>query len=153
MPGLTPDDAGNQAASVLLPPAQRQRVMIMGGGDPNGTAVNRVAIADFTASAPTYTAAASLKYARMHHSAVLLPDRTVFVCNGSQMSENTTTSMLPAEIYNPVAGTWTVVEPQSVPRVYHSVALLLPDGRVVTAGGIPRGALMSCGWKFIVRRT
>jgi hypothetical protein len=73
----------------------------------------------------------------MHVSAVLLPDRTVFVCNGSQMGENTSKSMLPGEIYNPATNAWTTVETPSVPRVYHSVALLLPDGRVVTAGGNP----------------
>jgi hypothetical protein len=76
----------------------------------------------------------------MHLSAVLLPDRTVFVCNGSKMSENTSMgmSMLPAEIYNPATNTWTAVEAQNVPRVYHSNAFLLPDGRVATMGGNPQ---------------
>jgi len=46
--------------------------------------------------------------------------------------------MLPAEIYNPATNTWTVDAAQAVPRVYHSVALLIPDGRVVTAGGNPQ---------------
>ncbi|MBE8989044.1 galactose oxidase-like domain-containing protein [Nostoc sp. LEGE 12450] len=135
--GLQNPDFGNQAASVLLPPAQDQKVMIIGGGT-STTATNRVNIVDLKATNPIYIAAKSLNYARMHHSAVLLPDRTVFVCNGSKMSEDTTQSMLPAEIYNPATNTWTVVAKQSVPRVYHSVALLLPDGRVVAAGGNPQ---------------
>jgi hypothetical protein len=136
-PGLPVADASDQAASVLLPPAQNQRVMMMGGS--NGMPVNRVGItSNLMAANPTYAAAPPLTYARMHHSAVLLPDRTVLVCNGSGMPEDTSTSMLPAEIYNPAANTWTVVERQSVPRVYHSVALLLPDGRVLTAGGNPQ---------------
>lgn len=138
VPGLASADAGDQAASVLLPPAQTQQVMIVGGGGSSGTAVNRVGVVDLTVAAPTYRAAPALNFARMHLSAVLLPDRTVLVCNGSQMSENTSTSMLPAEIYNPATNTWTVVEKQSVPRVYHSVALLLPDGSVATAGGNPQ---------------
>ncbi|ACC81267.1 galactose oxidase-like domain-containing protein [Nostoc punctiforme] len=137
VPGLQNPDFGNQGASVLLPPAQDQKVMIIGGGN-STTATNRVNIVDLKATNPTYVAAKSLNYARMHHSAVLLPDRTVFVCNGSKMSEDTTQSMLPAEIYNPATNTWTVVAKQSVPRVYHSVALLLPDGRVVAAGGNPQ---------------
>jgi hypothetical protein len=137
VPGLPVADASDQAASVLLPPAQNQRVMMMGGS--NGMPVNRVGItSNLMAANPTYAAAPPLTYARMHHSAVLLPDRTVLVCNGSGMPEDTSTSMLPAEIYNPAANTWTVVERQSVPRVYHSVALLLPDGRVLTAGGNPQ---------------
>ncbi len=137
VPGLQNPDFGNQAASVFLPPAQDQKVMIIGGGN-STTATNRVNIVDLKATNPTYVAAKSLNYARMHHSAVLLPDRTVFVCNGSKMSEDTTQSMLPAEIYNPATNTWTAVAKQSVPRVYHSVALLLPDGRVVAAGGNPQ---------------
>ncbi|QFS47554.1 galactose oxidase-like domain-containing protein [Nostoc sphaeroides] len=135
--GLQDPDFGNQATSVLLPPAQDQKVMIIGGGSA-GRATNRVNIVDLKATNPTYVAAQPLNYARMHHSAVLLPDRTVFVCNGSKMNEDTTQSMLPAEIYDPATNTWTVVAKQNVPRVYHSVALLLPDGSVVTAGGNPR---------------
>ncbi|MBE8970298.1 DUF1929 domain-containing protein [Nostocales cyanobacterium LEGE 12452] len=135
--GLQDIAFGDQAASVLLPPAQDQKVMILGGGS-GKTATKRVNIVDLKASNPTYVAAKPLNYARMHHSAVLLPDRTVFVCNGSKMNEDITQSMLPAEIYNPATNTWTVVAKQNVPRVYHSVAVLLPDGRVVTAGGNPQ---------------
>jgi hypothetical protein len=137
VPGLQASASGDQAASVILPPAQDQKVMIIGGGS-GKTATNRVNIVDLKATNPTYVAAQPLNYARMHHSAVLLPDRTVFVCNGSTMSEDTAKSMLPAEIYNPATNTWTVVAKQNVPRVYHSVALLLPDGRVAIAGGNPK---------------
>ncbi len=136
--GLQDQDSRNQAASVLLPPAQDQKVMICGGGDGNGTATNKVDIVDLTAIQPTYTPAASLNNPRMHHSAVLLPDRTVFVCNGSQSEENTSQGNIPAEIYNPANNTWTLAAtPHVQDRVYHSVALLLPDGSVVTGGGNP----------------
>lgn len=137
--GLQDANFGEQAASVLLPPAQDQRVMILGGGNGFfGAATRRVNIVNLSASSPTYTVAASLNYARMHHNAVILPDRTVFVCNGSQAGENVSQSNLPAEIYNPATNTWRVVETPNVSgRVYHSVVLLLPDGRVVAAGGNP----------------
>jgi hypothetical protein len=39
------------------------------------------------------------------------------------------------ELYNPVGDSWVSMNPQSSDRVYHSLALLLPDGRVVSAGG------------------
>lgn len=137
--GLQSSDYGNQAASVLLPPAQNQKVMIIGGGNGSDNAINRVNIVDLTATTPTYTAAASLNYARMHCSAVLLPDRTVFVCGGSNHAEDGSTGHAAnkAEIYNPATNTWTVAAQASVKRLYHSVALLLPDGRVATAGGNP----------------
>jgi Domain of unknown function (DUF1929) len=134
--GLEVSGNGNQAASVLLPPAQDQRVMIIGGG--GGAATNRVNIINLNASTPSYTAAPYLNNPRMHHNAVILPNRTVFVCNGSRGEEDIGQSTLPAEIYNPATNTWTAVETPIVNgRVYHSVAVLLPDGRVVVAGGNP----------------
>jgi hypothetical protein len=139
--GLASPDSADQAASVLMPPAQDQRVMIMGGGmamtGTNGVGTNRVAIASLASQTPTYATAPSLNYGRMHVSAVVLPDRTVFVCNGAALGEDATTAPLPSEIYDPAANTWSVDATPTVPRVYHSVAFLLPDGRVVTAGGNP----------------
>ncbi|MEM1143752.1 MAG: galactose oxidase-like domain-containing protein [Pseudomonadota bacterium] len=44
-----------------------------------------------------------------------------------------------AEIWDPDTGTWTTMAAAARPRLYHSSALLLPDGRVVSAGGGPRG--------------
>jgi hypothetical protein len=138
--GLVGADFCNQAASVLLPPAQNQQVMILGGGNGADMATSRVNIVDLRGSTPAYQAGASLHYARMHLGAVLLPNRTVFVCNGSAMSEDVSQTLLPGEIYDPYATppAWSVVATPSVPgRVYHSCALLLPDGSVLTAGGNP----------------
>ena len=138
--GLEEPNSGNQGASVLLPPAQDQRVMIMGGGNPSN-ATARVNIVNLKADNPTYTPAAYLNNPRMHLGAVLLPDRTVLVCNGSKMYEQTdaANTALPAEIYDPATNTWTQVATANVQtRVYHSVALLLPDGTVLTAGGNPQ---------------
>ena len=41
-------------------------------------------------------------------------------------------------MYDPGTDTWRTLATASVTRMYHSVALLLPDGRVVTAGGNPK---------------
>jgi Galactose oxidase-like, Early set domain len=40
-----------------------------------------------------------------------------------------------AEIWNPDTGVWTTMADSQRPRMYHSTALLLPDGRVLSAGG------------------
>jgi hypothetical protein len=42
-----------------------------------------------------------------------------------------------AQIFDPKTSTWTKVASPTVPRLYHSSALLLPDGRVATFGGNP----------------
>jgi hypothetical protein len=45
--------------------------------------------------------------------------------------------VLDAAIYRPTEGTWTPVAADPVGRNYHSVALLLPDGRVAVFGSNP----------------
>jgi hypothetical protein len=133
----------NQSASVLLPPAQDQKVMIMGGGPagkPNKTdAIDNVDIVDLKGPNPHFVPASPLNFARLHLNAVLLPDHTVFVTGGSLKQEDQPLARLIPEIYDPATDTWTPMAPSTVPRLYHSTALLLPDGTVVTAGGNPEG--------------
>jgi hypothetical protein len=63
----------------------------------------------------------------------------VFVTGGSLKQEDQPLARLQPEIYDPATDTWTPVAVSTVPRLYHSTALLLPDGRVVSAGGNPEG--------------
>lgn len=138
---LVDPELRNQAASVLLPPAQAQRVMVIGGG-PDGKpdktyATDKVSIVDLTAANPDYVAAAPMQLPRMHLNAVLLPDRTVFVSGGSLTQESQPLARLQAELYDPETDTWQLMATAEVPRLYHSTALLLPDGRVVAAGSNP----------------
>lgn len=133
----------NQSASVLLPPAQDQRVMIMGGGPagkPDKTdAIDNVDIVDLKDPNPHFVLAAPLNLPRLHLNAVLLPDHTVFATGGSLKQEDEPLARLQPEIYDPVTDTWTTMAPATVPRLYHSTAILLPDATVLAAGGNPEG--------------
>jgi hypothetical protein len=141
VPGLPDPGVRNQSASVLLPPAQEQRVMIIGGGPYDmhnmAGATGSTAIADLAAPTPAYTPSAPLNMPRMHLCATLLPDRTVLVSGGAMMEEHVADAALDAEIYHPEQDAWSMAATARVPRLYHSVALLMPDGRVVTAGSNP----------------
>jgi hypothetical protein len=138
--GLPEPGFRNQSASVLLPPAQDQKVMIIGGGGADIHAVGTTAtsaIADLSAAAPVYVPGPPMHHARMHLCATLLPDRTVLVNGGSGMEESHTHVSPHAEIYHPATNSWRGAAPSRVDRLYHSVALLVPDGKVVTAGSNP----------------
>ncbi|MBE0529711.1 MAG: DUF1929 domain-containing protein [Rhodospirillales bacterium] len=143
IPDLLDPVLRNQSASVLLGPAQDQRVLICGGG-PVGKAdlthaTDKVSVVDLKAANPAYVAAAPMALPRMHLNAVLLPDRTVFVSGGALRQEDDLLARTQAEIYDPASNTWSLMAEAAVARMYHSTAVLLADGRVVAAGGNPEG--------------
>jgi hypothetical protein len=70
---------------------------------------------------------------RYHAGCVLLPDGSALVVGGSQGILDTETVRID-ERYDPGTGRWSTLAEAAVPRQYHSVALLMPDGRVWTAG-------------------
>jgi hypothetical protein len=138
VPGLRSKNLRDQAASVLLPPAQDQKVMIIGGGntETNQPGINQVDVIDLKAASPAYQPGPNLPgTGKLYVNAVNLPDRTVLAANGS--SHNRSGDILTAAIYDPVANRWTEAAPDPIGRNYHSSAQLLPDGRVVVMGSNP----------------
>jgi hypothetical protein len=138
--GLSNAGSRKQSASVLLPPAQDQKVMIIGGGVGDEGIIDATAavdVIDLKAAHPQFQPAAPMNLPRTHVNAVLLPDRTVLATGGALARESRLTPTLQPEIYDPASNTWTLGAPSKIPRLYHSVALLLPDGRVVAASGNP----------------
>lgn len=79
----------------------------------------------------------SMAYPRAFSNSVVLPDGRVLVLGGQQhpMAFTDTGAVLSPELWDPATGKFTVMAPGAIPRTYHSVALLLPDGRVFTGGG------------------
>lgn len=73
---------------------------------------------------------------RFLSDSVLLPDRTVLVTNGAAIgiSDDNKETVKEIELYNPESGNWSIIDSLDRDRLYHSSALLLPDGRVVAAG-------------------
>src|SRR4029077_17559836 len=54
---------------------------------------------------------------------------------GSAVANELTGVDYQAEIWDPTTGHWTAGASASKPRLYHSIALLLPDATVLTGGG------------------
>lgn len=102
-----------------------------------GTSTNAAFTIDIRTGTPVVQTAASLRYARQFANSVILPNGEVIVIGGNTSGRkfNDTGSILIPEIWNPQTGLWREVAAMSVPRNYHSLALLLPDGRVWSGGG------------------
>jgi Domain of unknown function (DUF1929)/Glyoxal oxidase N-terminus len=124
--------------SVLLPLAPGEnpdaKVMIMGGHTP---ATNTTEIIDMGASTPVWVYGPNMSRARIEMNAVILPDGKVLAVGGSGNDEDPNTASYSADLYDPVLNSFSSAGANSYPRLYHSVALLLPDATVWVAGGNP----------------
>jgi galactose oxidase len=121
-------------------------IYIGGGNGPDGQAPVAVAeIIDLQAASPAWHNTAPMQFARRQHNATILADGTVLVTGGTRgggglggQGFNDLTPGQPvhtAELWDPVSGQWTELAAEQVDRCYHSTAVLLPDGTVLSAGG------------------
>ncbi|WP_327412615.1 discoidin domain-containing protein [Streptomyces sp. NBC_01233] len=78
-----------------------------------------------------------LEHARGFSNSVVLPDGKVAVFGGQAypVPFSDATSVLTPELWDPATGAFTPLASMAVPRNYHSVANLLPDGRIFSGGG------------------
>ena len=106
------------------------------GGGPDGARAGfTVDITGGTAN-PVVEATSPMKFQRHWPTATVLPDGDVLVTGGSRENNGNGGYVTTAEIWDPDTDTWTTVEaPYEHARLYHSTALLLPDGRVMIGGG------------------
>jgi hypothetical protein len=110
------------------------KILLLGGGDPP---TNTAEVLDLTQPTPAWRDTAPMSIARRQVNATLLPDGTVLVTGGTfgPGFNNANTPAHPAELWDPATETWTTLASATVPRLYHSAAVLLPDGRVLSTGG------------------
>ncbi|WP_128984681.1 kelch motif-containing protein [Streptomyces roseicoloratus] len=138
--GLTDPDQLETSASLMLPPVQDQKVMVLGGGgvgeSPASTA--RTSIIDLSEDSPVFSDGPRLPQGTRYLSSVLMPDDSVFTTGGSADYRGRGGSdILKAQFYDPKTNAFDEAAAPTVGRNYHSEALLLPDGRVATFGSDP----------------
>ncbi len=140
VPGLRDADLTETSASVLLAPAQRQSVMIMGGGGVGEShhSTARTAVVDLRQDHPHYMNGPDLPQGTRYLNAVLTPDDSVFTTGGSgDYRGKSASDILRAQFYDPAHGVFRPAAAPTVGRDYHSEALLLPDGRIAVFGSNP----------------
>lgn len=133
-----------EGASVILiddtvsPP--NVRVIVFGGGVSGANNKQSCEMIDVTTLTPTpsWVRMADMNFPRTNVNGVLLPDGTVLAIGGQRNGKWAANPdpVLAAEVFDPAANKWTALAAMTNPRQYHSIAVLLPDARVLTAGGV-----------------
>jgi hypothetical protein len=166
LPRASEREEGVTVLLPLTPPEYQAKVLLAGGGTPQGEDVVADAeVIDLSApeSGPHWRGITPMKHARYYAYAVILPNRQILILGGRSGSKHHHTTMTnqatehamedqergeknppqdplaihEAEIFDPDTETWSPVAAMQIDRLYHSNALLLPDGRVMVCGSNP----------------
>ena len=124
----TPRDS---ATATLLPDGH----VLLAGGDTNGSVLASAEL--YNSTAGTFNRTGSLVTPRNEATATLLAGGLVLIVGGATDDERqggAATSLASAELYDPATGAFGPTGPLATARTY-ATATLLPDGRVLIAGG------------------
>ena len=143
LPPLSDQRIGGNA--VLLPegPAGSTQVAAIGGRPYGSPPPTNNEMIDLDDASPSWGSFAALSVQRSYPNTVLLPDRSMVSVGGdSKVVETDPVTGVPiwppperaVELYDPVTASWQVGPKQVETRAYHSTAVLLPDGRVLSTG-------------------
>ena len=109
--------------------------MLVAGGGPSTTDAR---VIDLNGATPQVSTTAPMAYGRRQFNLTVLADGTVLATGGNSSGASLVdlnAGVYPAEQWNPATGQWRTLAAMQITRQYHSTALLLPDGRVLSAGG------------------
>ncbi len=111
------------------------KMLVAGGGQLN--AQTTALTIDLNGATPVVESTDPMSHARTMQNSIVLPNGEVLVIGGNssgrQFSDDG--SVLVPEIWSPVTKQWREVAAHQAPRNYHSTALLMQDGRVISMGG------------------
>lgn len=129
-PPSSPDRTKGMSVMLLSNTPPYVRILALGGADPSTN--NTYEIIDATALSPATNWGPAIAFPDGEHrslcSGVLLPDGNVFVCGGIQRTNS------PCTMFDPQTNSWSPMAALPSIRDYHSIALLLPSGKVAMAG-------------------
>ena len=110
------------------------KTLVAGGGASSRDA----RVIDVNGATPQVSPTSPMAFGRRQHNLTLLADGSVLATGGNSTGAgliDMNGGVYNAEQWDPVSGQWTTLAAQAVTRQYHSTALLLPDGRVLSSGG------------------
>ena len=103
----------------------------------SGNSLKTAYTLNMNAPGATWQPTGSMAFPRSFLNLTNLPDGTVLATGGGTDKSGfvDANGVLQAEGWDPSTGAWTTYAAMNKPRLYHSVAVLLPDGRVYVSGG------------------
>jgi Galactose oxidase-like, Early set domain/Bacterial Ig domain len=110
------------------------KTLVAGGG----ASTNSALVLDTNGATPQITPTSPMAFGRRQFNLTLLADGSVLATGGNSTGAgliDMNGGVYNAERWDPTSGQWTTLAAQTVTRQYHSTALLLPDGRVLSSGG------------------
>jgi hypothetical protein len=118
-------------SSVMYEPG---KVLLFGGHDPP---TNTSETIDLNQAKPAWQLTAPMAFARRQCNGTVLADGRVLATGGTAGLgfNDPYSAVYAAELWDPATGQWATMASAAERRLYHSTAFLLPDGRVVSAGG------------------
>jgi hypothetical protein len=127
--------------SVLLPLqnllSEKGEILVCGGSSNSAQdATNSAEIITPTANGLSLqsTSIDPMTYPRRQCNPVILPTGKIIIFGGNEQKNVSETAVYVPEQFDPETETWTELPAHEVPRIYHSGAILLQDGRVWTMG-------------------
>jgi hypothetical protein len=142
--GTMPSDGPNgwNSTDVMYAPG---KILRCGGGSTtlpenqssHAQGKNAAAVIDINGAAPSYKKMPSMPNYLIWANATVLADGNVVVTGGSAVDNQLTGINTSALLWKAGTGGWTqgAQSTSGIARLYHSVALLLPDGSVLSGGG------------------
>ena len=139
--GFRGDDGDAMCGNAVMYDAAAGKILTVGGA-PNYQGSDATANAYVLTINGPNTAAGVQKinpmwFQREFANAVVLPNGKVFITGGQIHGQpfSDDTAQLQPEMWDPVTTQFTKLASQTVPRTYHSTAILLPDATILSGGG------------------
>ena len=139
--GLRASDTDSMNGNAVMYDAVNGKIFTAGGSPSyqNSYATNNAHLITIGApgTIPNVTTLPSMTYKRAFANGVVLPDGKIFITGGQSYAVpfTDTTSIFTPELFDPMTQTFSILPPHTVPRNYHSVAILMLDARIFTGGG------------------
>ncbi len=109
---------------------------------------NMASVIDISGATPILTPTTNMAQQRQDVTATVLPNGKVLATGGSVVYNELSGVTYTADTWDPATGGWTTGAAGTMARLYHSVAMLMPDGTVLVGGGGAWGPLNNTNVEF-----